>query len=107
MNIANLVVTKGLVAQSSQATMPQLIQVTAKTADIDSGIIDLTWQNVDNNSTTLQDGAETFATAKIWLSEGSLDPWVQTTYLVQHRMETLEQLAAEGMYVMSADTTGF
>jgi len=41
MNVTNLVIMKGLVAQSSNKT-PQLIQVTALTANVHSGEVDLT-----------------------------------------------------------------
>jgi hypothetical protein len=45
MNVVNLEVLKGLVAQKNTKTS-QLIQVSATTADMHSGIVDLKWHNV-------------------------------------------------------------
>lgn len=93
MNVTNLVVTKGLVAQSSNKT-PQLIQVAASTANVHSGEVDLTWQNVNN------DGGvhEPFATAKVCYGNESewLSSWASMAHLVHDRIESLERLAAEG-----------
>ncbi|PHH89547.1 hypothetical protein CDD83_5806 [Cordyceps sp. RAO-2017] len=93
MNIANLVVTKGLVAQSNDRT-PQVIRVTAATADIRSGLVDLTWQNVDGDGKA----HEPFATASVLYGDASdwLSSWVPLAHLVRGRIEALEQLAAEG-----------
>ncbi|RMZ83617.1 hypothetical protein DV738_g925, partial [Chaetothyriales sp. CBS 135597] len=93
LNVANLVVTKGLVAQKN-TTIPQLIQVTATTADINSGVMNLTWQNVDNDGTV----HEPFATANVFVGDGDewLSSWDPTTHLVHGRIEALERLAAEG-----------
>jgi len=92
-NIANLVVTKGLVAQSNNKT-PQLIRVTAATADVHSGVVDLTWQNVDNDGNV----HEPFATANIFYGDASewLSSWISIAHLIQGRVEALERLAAEG-----------
>ncbi|EED13800.1 polyketide synthase, putative [Talaromyces stipitatus ATCC 10500] len=72
MNTGNLVVTKGLVAQTNKKT-PQLFRVTATTADVGSGLVELAWQNVDN------DGGpeEPFATANICYEDASkwLSSW--------------------------------
>lgn len=94
MNIANLVVTKGLVANSN-TTAPQLIRVSAATADMHSGVIDLTWQNVDNNGTA----SEPFATANILFGDAGqwLSSWAPLAHLVQGRIEALERLAADGL----------
>lgn len=93
MNIINLHVTKGLVAQSDTKT-PQLIRVIATTADIGSGIVDFTWQNVDNDG----NASEPFATAQIIYGEASewLSSWLPMTHLVQGRIEALENMAAAG-----------
>nr|QZS37281.1 non-reducing polyketide synthase [Talaromyces sp.] len=93
MNIINLHVTKGLVAQSDTQT-PQLIRVTATTVNIDSGIVDLTWQNVDNDGSA----SEPFATARIIYGEASewLSSWIPMAHLVQGRIEALEHMAAAG-----------
>ncbi|KAH6722851.1 putative polyketide synthase [Leptodontidium sp. MPI-SDFR-AT-0119] len=93
MNIANLVVTKGLVV-AQNTTTPQLIQVTASTTDIQSGIVDLKWQNVSNDGNL----AGIFATANVvyggafeWLSS-----WTPIAHLIQGRIEALENLALQG-----------
>ncbi len=93
MNIANLVVEKGLIAQNNKKT-PQLIRVTATTGDIHLNIVDLTWQNVDNDGNVL----EPFATANIFYGDTSewLSSWISITHLLQSRIETLERLAIEG-----------
>ena len=93
MNVANLVVTKGLVAQNDNKT-PQLIQVTAVTADIRSGVVDLTWQNVDNDGNL----HEPFATANLYYGDASkwLSSWTSIAHLIHGRIESLERLAAEG-----------
>jgi monodictyphenone polyketide synthase len=92
-NIASLVVTKGLVAQSI-TKVPQLIRVTAATSDVYSGEVDLTWQNVDNDGNV----HEPFATAKLYYGNASewLSSWIPVTHLIHGRIETLERLAAEG-----------
>ncbi|KAF2723085.1 putative polyketide synthase [Polychaeton citri CBS 116435] len=93
MNIANLVVTKGLVAQNSNKT-PQLFRVTATTGNIQSGTVDLTWQNVDNDGNI----QEPFATANIFYGNavGWLSSWTSIAHLIHGRIETLERLATEG-----------
>lgn len=92
-NMANLVVTKGLVAQSNSKT-PQLFRVTATTANIQSGVVDLTWQSVDNDGNV----QEPFATANILYGDASewLSSWTPIAHLIHSRIETLERLAAEG-----------
>lgn len=93
MNIANLVVTKGLVAQSNKK-IPQIFRVTATTADVGSGVVDLTWQNVDNDG----QAHEPFATANIYyqpdVSEWLLS-WAPLAHLIQSRIEALEHLATQ------------
>ena len=93
MNITNLIVTKGLVAQNNNK-ISQLIRVTAVTADIRSGAVDLTWRNVDNNGNI----HEPFATANIIYGNASewLSSWSPITHLIQGRVEALERLTAEG-----------
>ncbi|KAH8810943.1 putative polyketide synthase [Xylogone sp. PMI_703] len=92
MNIANLVVTKGLVAQKNTKT-PQLIRVTATTADVRSGV-NLTWQTVDNDG----DPSEPFATANLLYSDTSewLSSWTPIAHLIHSRVEALERLVVEG-----------
>lgn len=91
MNITNLVVTKGLVAQKSKK--PQLIRVAAS-ADLETGTADICWYPVE------QDGqvGEMFASAVVeygdhesWLAE-----WARSAHLVKGRLEALQQQAIEG-----------
>nr|POE56477.1 atrochrysone carboxylic acid synthase [Quercus suber] len=95
LNIVDLVVTKGLVARSNTKN-PQLIQVTAATADIHSGVIDLTWRTVKHSERSAEE--ESFATAKMHVGNSSdwLSQWEPLAHLVQSRVEALEQLASEG-----------
>ena len=93
MNVANLEVLKGLVAQKSPKT-PQLIQVSAATADIHTGSVDLKWSNVHNDGTV----DEPFASANLYYGDAAewLTSWVPITHLIQGRIQTLERLAEEG-----------
>ena len=93
MDIKNLAVTKGLVAQSKDRT-PQLIQVTAATNDIATGTVDFTWRNVDKQGAV----QESFASAKCIFGQAStwLDSWAPMSHLIQSRVGMLEQMAAEG-----------
>ncbi|KAJ9605946.1 Non-reducing polyketide synthase PKS8-1 [Cladophialophora chaetospira] len=92
-DIAELVVTKGLVAQSNKK-IPQLIRVTAATTDIESRIVEMTWRNVDKAG----QAGEPFATAKVIYGEASLwlSSWQSLSHLVQGRITALEQMAAAG-----------
>ena len=94
-NVTNLVVTKGLIAQKGSTTVPQLIQVTAETTDIDSGFADLSWQKVNRDGSV---EGEPFATAKIVYgrAEQWLANWGPMAHLVQHRIAELETLATRG-----------
>ncbi len=93
MNVANLVVTKGLVAHTNKM-IPQLFRVTATTADVHSGVVDLTWQNVDNDGNE----EEPFATANLYYGDASewLASWEPISHLVHSRIGELEHLAAQG-----------
>ena len=95
MDITNLVVTNGLIAQKGSTTKPQLIQVTARTTDIRSGLVDLTWQNVDGDGSV---NGMPFATAKVVYGHGEqwLANWGPMAHLVQHRIAELESLASQG-----------
>ncbi|KAL4794482.1 hypothetical protein BDV19DRAFT_188572 [Aspergillus venezuelensis] len=94
MNMANLVVLRGLVAQKN-TKKPQYIRVTISTTDINSGVADLTWQNVLNDGTA----DEPFANAYIYYGDSSewLKSWIPNAHLVQGRVEALERLAKEGV----------
>lgn len=93
-NVANLNVTKGLVAQSDTKS-PQLFRVTISTDDITTGVANLTWQCVDNDG----NAQESFATANLFYGTASewLSSWSSITHLVQGRMESLQRMAADGI----------
>jgi monodictyphenone polyketide synthase len=93
MNIANLEVVKALVAQENEKS-PQLIQVSASTANIRSGQAHLKWHNVINGAVE-----EPFASATIYYEGASewLTSWRPATHLVQGRIHALERLAEEGV----------
>jgi iterative type I PKS product template protein len=94
MNVANLEVLKGLVANNSPETH-QLIQVSVATTDIDSNTAELTWYNVHANGTV----DEPFATATLFYGDPTewLASWVPTTHLIQGRIQDLERLAESGV----------
>ena len=94
MNLANLEVLKGLVAQKNTNT-PQLIQVSASTADIHSGTVDLKWHNVHPDGTV----DDPFASANIYYGDAAewVRSWIPNAHLVHGRIETLERLAEEGI----------
>ncbi|KAK1751370.1 Non-reducing polyketide synthase aptA [Echria macrotheca] len=92
-NIANLVVTKGLVANKKK-TVPQLIRISLVSANIATNTASLSWFN-DNPT---DDRDTPFATATLLFSHP--DPWLADwkplTHLVQSRIDALAQLALEG-----------
>ncbi|KAA8646590.1 hypothetical protein EYZ11_006290 [Aspergillus tanneri] len=94
MNIINLEVLKGLVAHKN-TEKPQILQVAASTADINSGILELEWRNV------LADGTveDPFASAKVIYGDAaeSLSSWRPALHLIQGRIQALERLAEEGI----------
>lgn len=92
--MANLVVLRGLVAQKN-TKKPQYIRVTISTADINSGVADLTWQNILNDGTA----DEPFASAFIYYGDASewLRAWIPNKHLIEGRVEALERLAEEGV----------
>jgi iterative type I PKS product template protein len=109
LNIADLVVSKGLVAKKNLET-PQLIQVSATTENIDKGILGLEWYNVTPSGQI----DEPFATATLFYESATdwLSSWVPLSHLIQGRIEALERLAADGIasrlshnmaYLMFAD----
>jgi iterative type I PKS product template protein len=93
MNFANLEVVKGLVAKKNR-TIPQLIQVSAETADIYSEAVSLKWYNVHSDGTV----DEPFASANIFYGDAAewLTSWVPITHLVQGRIQDLERQAEAG-----------
>ncbi|KAK4208426.1 hypothetical protein QBC37DRAFT_379096 [Rhypophila decipiens] len=94
MNIANLEVLKGLVANQS-TDKPQLIQVSISTPDINTNIADLKWYNVHSDGTV----NEPFATANLYFGSATewLDSWIPVQHLVQGRIADLERLAEAGV----------
>ncbi|PCG96050.1 Acyl transferase/acyl hydrolase/lysophospholipase [Penicillium occitanis (nom. inval.)] len=94
MNITNLEVLKGLVAQKN-ADKPQFIQVSATVQDINLGVAHLLWHNVSANGEV----DEPFASADVLYGSASdwLNGWIPATHLVQGRIEALEQLAEKGI----------
>ncbi|KAM5453561.1 Type I Iterative PKS [Microsporum audouinii] len=92
-NITDLKVTKGLVAQSN-TNVPQYFRVTATTANINTGVADFVWENVANDGTV----SEQFATCRALYGDANawLSAWSPLAHLVQGRVEALEHLAAEG-----------
>jgi len=92
--MANLEVTKALIAKKRDMDTPQSIQVTASTTNIRSGVLDLTWQNVEADGSC----TEPFATAKIIYGDAKqwLSAWSPMSHLIQSRIESLERLAVEG-----------
>lgn len=94
MNISNLEVLRGLVANKN-VDSKQLIQVTIMTSDLDSNIADLQWHNVNDNGVADEDPFATatliYGNAKEWL-----DSWIPATHLVQGRIQELERLAESG-----------
>ena len=93
MDIANLVVTKGLVAQSN-TKVPQLIRITAETMDIRSSPVNLTWHNVDNDgnpSEPIATATLSYANSTDWISS-----WSPMNHLIQSRIEDLKRMADAG-----------
>lgn len=93
-NVANLEVVRGLVAQNN-TNMARLIQVSAETADMNPGLVHLACQNVDMNGTV----HELFATANIIYGDAQqwLASWTPMTHLIEGRIEILERLAQNGI----------
>lgn len=93
-NIANLEVLKGLVANQNPDTA-QLIQVRASTDDINSNFASLTWYNVHNGTPV----EEHFASATLLYGDAasSLTSWVPMKHLIEGRIQDLERLADAGV----------
>ncbi|KAK4119026.1 ketoacyl-synt-domain-containing protein [Parathielavia appendiculata] len=97
LNIANLEVRKGLVAQKNTKT-PQFIRVSISTGDIGTNHAQLAWHNLLRDGTTAADDGESFATADLYYGSAAewLGAWAPLAHLVQGRIDALEQLAAAG-----------
>lgn len=94
MNVANLVVTKGLVAKKNHDTT-QHFRVSIETTDINTNYAQLHWHNVQDNG-ALDD--EPFATADLFYGDAEewLSSWSPIYHLVQSRIDTLKKMASEG-----------
>jgi iterative type I PKS product template protein len=88
------VVSKGLVV-NEDTQKPQVFRVTASTVNIASNIAHLYWQHVDSNGNV----DDAFATATIHYGDAEewSRSWLPMAHLIQGRIQTLEQLASEGM----------
>ena len=93
MDLTRLEVLKGLVA-NSKTDVPQLIQVSVSTTNIQSNTAQLEWYNVHANGSA----KELFATATLLYGDAAewLDSWIPMTHLVQGRIQELEHLAELG-----------
>lgn len=97
MNISNLVVREGLVAQKN-TNVPQLIQVSISTPDIDSGVAQLEWHSIANDGVSLVE-EEPIVTAQILYGKSAdwLSGWAPMAHLVQGRVDALAELAEKGV----------
>jgi iterative type I PKS product template protein len=93
MNITDLEVLKGLVAKKNP-TIPQLIRVSAETANIYSDAVNLKWHNIGSDGTV----EEPFASANIYYGDATewLTSWVPINHLIQGRIQDLERQAEAG-----------
>nr|APX43975.1 polyketide synthase [Pestalotiopsis microspora] len=93
-NVANLVVSKGLVAQKDR-TKPQLLRVALETEDINTNHGSLHWYNVQANGESEE---EPFAVADVYYGDAEewLSSWSPITHLVQGRIDSLKSMASEG-----------
>ncbi|PNP49295.1 hypothetical protein THARTR1_09963 [Trichoderma harzianum] len=97
MEVYNLFVREGMVAQKN-TKVPQLIQVSISTSDIDSGVANLEWHNLTSDASALAE-EEPVVTAQVRFGSAAdnLTSWTAVKHLVQGRIETLEQLAEKGV----------
>ncbi|KAI1762104.1 putative polyketide synthase [Hypoxylon sp. FL1150] len=94
MNVANLVVTKGLVAHKN-TKVPQNIQVSIESVPSQPNVASMHWHNVTSDGLV----EEAFATANVLYGDAGEwhTSWASLTHLVQGRMEALERMAQEGI----------
>lgn len=94
MNVANLEVLKGLVA-NDKPLAAQLIQVSLETVDINSATAELKWYNLDTNGAR----EEPFASAQIIYGDSTewLASWAPLAHLIESRIEGLQRLADSGV----------
>ncbi|KAJ5738567.1 Acyl transferase/acyl hydrolase/lysophospholipase [Penicillium malachiteum] len=91
MNIANLEVLQGLVANKDRSK-PQRIRVSAATTDINSGVVSLHWYNLSK-----EDG-DAFASATLFFEDANAwkTSWSPLAHLINSRIEELGRLAECG-----------
>ncbi|EAQ85350.1 hypothetical protein CHGG_09364 [Chaetomium globosum CBS 148.51] len=96
-NVGKLVVSEGLVAQKN-TKVPQLIQVSITTPDIDSGVAQMEWHLVTNDGLSLIE-EEPFVSAQTGYGRGGdwLSSWSPLQHLIQGRIEELSRLAVTGV----------
>lgn len=97
MEMYNLVVRQGIVAQKN-TNVPQMIQISISTPNIDSGLASLEWHNLTPDASALAD-EEPIVTAQIRYGSSSdnLVSWMPMTHLVQSRIDFLQDLAEKGI----------
>ncbi|KAK2594652.1 hypothetical protein QQS21_007628 [Conoideocrella luteorostrata] len=96
MEIRNLVVREGLVAQTN-TNVPQLIQVSIEIQDVSSGVARLEWHNVRNDGYTLVEEEPVVTAEVIYASPNDWLPnWVPLQHFVLGRIAALKQLAERG-----------
>jgi iterative type I PKS product template protein len=97
MEVYNMSVREGIVAQKN-TSVPQMIQVSISTSDIDSKIANLEWHNLTSDGSALAD-EEPIVTAQVRYgsSTDNLVSWMPMTHLVQSRIDPLQHLAEKGI----------
>jgi monodictyphenone polyketide synthase len=96
-NVGKLAVREGLVAQKN-TNVPQLIQVSITTPDINSGVAQMEWHTVTNDGLSLVE-EEPFVTAQVSYGRSGdwLSSWSPLQHLIQGRIEELSRLAHAGV----------
>ncbi|KAJ0107608.1 hypothetical protein J7T55_007799 [Diaporthe amygdali] len=97
MDVRDLVVREGLVAQKN-TRVPQLVQISISTQNVDAGVAHLEWHNLTNHGAIVDD--EPIVTAQLAYGSNSgayLASWTPVQHLVQGRIEALEKLVEEGV----------
>ncbi|KAL7925621.1 polyketide synthase-like protein [Trichoderma austrokoningii] len=97
MEMYNMSVREGIVAQRN-TNVPQMIQVSISTPNIDSGVANLEWHNLTSDASALAD-EEPIVTAQIRYgsSADNIVSWMPMTHLVQSRIDALQDLAEKGI----------
>lgn len=92
-----MVVREGIVAQKN-INVPQLIQVSISTSNIDLGVANLEWHNLTPDGSALIE-EEPIVTAQVRFgsSVDSLASWTSMKHLVQGRIDALQHLADQGV----------